>query len=621
VGRGAATFVLSITSLMAAPARASDMACPAYPPSVRNEWQAALQQERLLKRARIPGPVSSHATETASRIAGKAEIAPQVPRNNFVDDLLFAKMEADGIQPAPLVGDAEFLRRVSLDLTGRIPAPEAIRAFLADSRPDKRDRIVDDLLASDAYVDYFTLYFGNRFQVTSRYYNYIGIPGRTLFHELLRDFLRRDRPFDDLARELIAASGDSYRVGAVNFIVRGIQQGDPVQDTWDALTNTITTQFLGVQTQCVSCHDGAHHLEPINLHLARRRRTELFGISAFLSRLKTTELAVDANNQQVRVVVADESIGTYHGVVDPMNPGPRPPRIGLYEPTYFFGGGKPVTGEWRKELARLVTRDRQFARAAVNYLWAHFFRAGIVDPPEAWDMDRIDAANPPPAPWPLQPSHPELLEELADDFIRGGYRLKPLIRRLVTSSGYQLSVRHPQGPRPELSRYFARQRPRRLLPEELYDALNAASGLEVSLPVTGGAAVSRAVQLPDPYEPQDRNVHRLLVSFGRGDWWRTPRSLETSVVRVLTLMNDGQVNQRTFGSSQGAAATRVARLAASGRPERDLVDDLFLASIGRAPSPAEVEVALGYRAGRTLETWLSDLQWALFNKVDFIFNQ
>lgn len=154
-----------------------------------------------------------------------------LPRANYVDDFLFHKMAADGVLPAPLTNDTEFLRRVTLDLTGRIPTPDEVRAFLADTRPDKRSKKIDALLSSDAFVDSFTLYWGNRFQVTSRYYNYIGLAGRTLFHALLRDFVKDDRSFRDLAPEPITATGASDRVGAVNFIVRGFQQGDPVQDT------------------------------------------------------------------------------------------------------------------------------------------------------------------------------------------------------------------------------------------------------------------------------------------------------------------------------------------------------------------------------------------------------
>jgi hypothetical protein len=331
-------------------------------------------------------------------------------------------------------------------------------------------------------------------------------------------------------------------------------------------------------------------------------------------------VAADANGQTLRILVSDDASGAYHGVVDPQNPGPRPTRRGVYEPEMFLNGARPTTGEFRKELARLVTQDRQFARAAVNYLFAYLFRAGIVDPPEAWDLDRLDVRSPPPEPWALQPSHPQLLEALADDFIAGGYRIRPILRRLAVSSAYQISSTYPGTWRPEYARLFAKQTPRRLTPEELYDAVALATATQAPLPTSAGVSVERAVQLPDANEPTGhRSAPGVLTSFGRGDWWRTPRSLETSVIRVLFLMNDGNVVQRTFGSSRGYASTRVAQLATSPKADPELVDELFLSTLGRFPTAAEVSTSMGHRSGRPREDWLSNLQWALLNTPDFLF--
>lgn len=135
----------------------------------------------------------------------------------------------------------------------------------------------------------------------------------------------------------------------------------------------------------------------------------------------------------------------------------------------------------------------------------------------------------------------------------------------------------------------------------------------------------RAVELPDPVEPygdgRGNPIGNLLTSFGRGDWFQRPRSLETSVIRILTMMNDGNIVQRTFGSQRGLASSRVAQLAASGRPERELVDELFLATLGRFPTSGEVDIVTKRRSGHALEDWLADIQWALVNKAEFIFNE
>jgi hypothetical protein len=590
---------------------AAEGVCPLYP-----------REERVAHQRRLLDERAAAGFSSAAKKTGRARFA--VPASaNFIDDYIFGKMSADGVEPAPLADDAEYLRRVMLDLTGQIPTPEQVEQFLADSSSAKRAVLVDSLIASPAFVDYWTLYFGNRFQVTANYYQLIGIPGRNLFHRYIRDMIAEDRPFSDFATELITATGDTHRAAPGNFIMRGIQQGDPVQDTWDTLTNAITTEFLGIQTQCVSCHEGRRHLEEINLYLTNRRREEFMQLSAFMARMQVTEVSVDAFNQQRKGIIADLPTGVYHGIVSQQNPGARPPRVGTYEPVYMFTGERPRSGAWRREFARLLVNDRQFARATVNYLWAHFFRVGIVDPPIGWDLARIDPANPPPAPWTLQPSHPELMEALAEEFIGSGYRLRPIIRLMAQSAAYQLSSRYEGEWKPAYARYFAKHFPRRLTPEEAYDALARATLTETPMYVEGfDEPLLRAIQLPDPSEPRfTGSVSSILTALGRGDWWRLPRSSEGSVVQALYMMNDSNINSRTFGLSRNPSPgfTRVARLTASPVPDEELVRQLFLATLGRRPTEAEMATAIRNRRP-SREDWLTDIQWALINKTEFGFN-
>ncbi|MBI1791621.1 MAG: DUF1553 domain-containing protein [Acidobacteria bacterium] len=586
-----------------------DLHCPAYPSSQRQAHRARLELERS-------------AWQLAQRRRASAPLRPAAAVS-FIDDRLFSRMAADGVEPAPASSDTEFLRRIRLDLTGRIPAPEEVERFTRDAGPGKRAALIDALLASPEFVDYWTLWFGNLFEVTSAYYNLIGIPGRNRFHQFLRDFVERDLPYTEAATALITATGDSHETGPPNFVMRGIQFSEPIQDTWDEITNKITTSFLGVQTQCVSCHNGRDHLEPINLYLSRKRREDFYRQAAFVSRMSILEVPVDARNQQRKGILFDRAAGAYHVVlVDPNNPGVRPARRGgPYSAAYMFSGDTPRSEAWRAELARLLTEDRQFARATVNYLWAHFFRAGIVDPPNGWDLARISPDNPPPAPWTLQPSHPELLEELADEFIAVGYRIRPIIRRMVESNAYQLSSRYPGAWRPEYALYFARQTPRRLSAEELYDAVTAATATAAPMFVEGFPnPLWRATQLPDPTEPRNEpEIQVFLRTFGRGDWWRTPRSAAANVVQALYLMNDLMVNYRTFGWTERNGNSRVAQLAASNASDEEAVKQLFLAGLGRTPTPEETASAIRAKKG-TREVWLSDIQWVVLNKVEFLFN-
>jgi len=583
--------------------------CPLYPTPTRLRWESARTQEKEFARF-----AATHSSTPRP---------PAIPSANFIDDHIFSKMAAAGIQPAPLSSDTEFLRRLMLDLTGRIPSPDQVREFTASQDGSKRLQLIDSLLGSPAYTGYWTLYFSNRFQVTSGYYNLIGIDGRNLFHNYLRDFIQRDRPYDQFARELIAASGDTHRFAPPNFIMRGIQQGDPIQDTWDTLTNAVTSQFLGVQTQCVSCHDGRRFLDDINLYLTSKRRTDFMRQSAFFSRMVIQEVGVDAFGQQRKGVITDLPSGVYHGQVNPNNPGARPPRAGAYEPSYLFTEEQPASGEWRRELARIITADRQFARAAVNYLWEHFFRTGIVNPANAWDLARINPQRPPPAPWTLQPTHPELLEALADFFINNGYRLRPVIRLIVESSAYQLSSKYEGQWRPEYSRYFAKHFPRRLSAEEIYDAMAAATGTEAPMSVIGfDNPIERAVDLPDPTEPRTSfSIRTFLTRFGRGDWWQLPTTAEGSTVQVLFLMNDFTVVERTLFSRP----TRVSRLLASTFSDDEAVTELFLATLGRPPTSLERETLRQNRSpsanpAERREFWLSDIAWALLNRAEFLFN-
>jgi len=590
---------------------AADGGCPLYPREQRLAFQRRLESERAAAQ------ISARA-----RTTGRLRTAAPAP-NNFIDDHIFGKMAADGIEPAPLSTDAEFLRRVYLDLTGAIPPPAKVEEFLSSNSPSKRAEVIDALIESPAFVDNWAHYFANRFQVTSAYYQLIGIPGRNLFHGYLRRLIEADRPFDAFATELITATGDTHRVAAGNFIMRGNQQGDPIQDTWDALTNEITTQFLGIQTQCVSCHDGRRHLEPINLYLAVRRREEFMRMSAFMSRMQVTEVNVDAFNQQRKGIITDLPDGVYHGIVSPQNPGSRPARVGTYTPQYMFTGEQPSSGAWRKEFARLIVNDRQFARATVNYIWARFFQVGIVDPPFSWDMARLDSKNPPPEPWTLQPSHPALIEALATEFIRGGYRLRPIIRLIAKSAAYQLSSEYAGEWKPAYAIYFAKHFPRKLSAEETYDAIAAATMTETPMYVEGfDEPLLRAIQLPDPTEPRYTNsVLTMLTAFGRGDWWRLPSLTDGSVVQSLYLMNDSNVNNRTFGLSRGNqwSSTRVATLLTSQLSDADSIRQLFLSTLGRPPT--DVESAIIMRNRRTSrEDWFTDIQWSLINKTEFRFN-
>ena len=226
-------------------------------------------------------------TVTAGALTG---VTRHIRRVNYVDDEIFGALDAAKIVPAPLSSDAEFLRRVTLDLTGRIPDASTVTAFLADPSSDKRNRMIDALLVSDAFVDRWAFYYDELFQNTAfastgRLYP----TGRNAWHAYFQDAVRSHKPWDVMARELIAATGDTTGAGPANFLARGIQTNGPGQDTLDNLAASTGAIFLGEYAIfCTSCHNGAGHLDSINLWGSTVRRQDFWGMSAFYSRVSIT---------------------------------------------------------------------------------------------------------------------------------------------------------------------------------------------------------------------------------------------------------------------------------------------------------------------------------------------
>ena len=544
-------------------------------------------------------------------------------RSNFIDQRLFAKMAADNVQPAAPASDAEFLRRVTVDVTGRIPTPEAAEAFLSSSDPDKRANLIDSLLDSDAYSNQLTLFFLNKFRVT-RNHESISVLARNTFYEFVRGFVKADRPYNQFVRELLAANGEVDTQPGTQFFARWMDVNGPIQDSWDDITDKITTTFMGFKTECVSCHNGRAHLEKINVWLSRRTRQQFWQTSAFLSRMYYIRWSDDPIGFRPRIILIDRDYGSYSGAVNPSNPGNRPARTSaVVEPQFVLNQARPKSENWRADLGEIITSDKQFARATVNHLWANFFGHGIVDPPEAWDFTRTDPSVTPPEGFPSQNSHPELLEDLADFFIRNNYQLKPLIRQMLASDAYQLSSRYEGEWQPVFVRYFAKFEPRRLSAESLYDSLVTATRTEQPMTFAGMAnALQYANQLPDAAEPStDFRVVDFLNQAGRGNWTTIERSEEPTILGLLFSMNETQVVQRSLGTSSAAISSRnqVLRIDSLPITDEEAIRKMYIATLTRWPSEAEMATVLRYRSGPRAQ-WLSDLQWALLNKLDFTFN-
>ncbi len=326
-----------------------------------------------------------------------------------------------------------------------------------------------------------------------------------------------------------------------------------------------------------------------------------------------------------RALLLDQVTGSYNGAVPPSSPGVRPLRtISDLPPTYLFTGEEPGLPNWRAEFARLVTTDRQFARAQVNYLWAYLFRNGIVDPPNDWDLRRTDGTQELPPGWAPQNIQPGLLEELADEFIQSGYSLRKSLRLLTNSTVYQLSSSYPTGMwRSGYEDYFAKSNPRRLSAEELVDAVAVATDTVQPIQLNGMTEpIYFAEQLPDSNEPSNSpTMGQLLDRLGRGKRTDTsPRVVRPELLGLLSYQNTAELVARTQASSQGDLLNRATRLAALGLTDEEIVRRLFIATLSRYPTPDEINVVLARRGNNRLQ-WLSDLQWVLVQKLEFIFLQ
>ncbi|MBI4472900.1 MAG: DUF1549 domain-containing protein, partial [Acidobacteria bacterium] len=342
--------------------------CPAYPAS---KW--SFNPETLAEKAEFQNQMM---VQLAASVPGRDVFGATV-RQNFVDEHIFSRLESEGIQPANLAGDEEFIRRIYLDLTGRLPDYDKVISFLDDQSTNKRDRLIDELLNSEAFIDRWTFWLNEVIRNTSSYAN-VTIQGRNALHFYIRDAIERNVPYNVLVSDLIKGSGSARSNGPATFVLRSYSAADPLHDSWDDFTANTMSAFLGITSLCVSCHDGARHLEAINTYLAERKRREFWQQAAFVSQMTITRIPLDGSNRIVDYEIEDRPGGAYHTRV---TGGQRPLRSGgPYSPVYMLSGDAPRTSGYRAELARILTSDIQFARATANRVWAHLMGVGIVDP-------------------------------------------------------------------------------------------------------------------------------------------------------------------------------------------------------------------------------------------------
>jgi hypothetical protein len=549
-----------------------------------------------------------------------------VPIRNYIDQYIFQKMERDGIPSAGLATDTEFLRRITLDLTGRIPEPDAIRRFVKDDDPAKRDKAIDALMTTPylkhlvrdefPFVDRWTYFFGDLFRNGVAQLG----KGRNLFHDYLYMALLMNVPYDQLVREMLTARTRSNWLDApANFLVRDHVDDDSMperinnEDSYDEAAITSSKLFLGVNLECVSCHNGERHLEKINLWLSGVHRDQMWRQAAFFSQMR---------------IGRPYGIGQEFFLMDTGRgydyKAPSVMRIPRYKadvsPEFLLTRERPKPGErWRDAYARMLTSNPQFARATVNLIWAELLGVGIVDPPFDFDLARQDPSNPPPAPWTIQPTHPELLDALAKDFVGHNYDLRYLIRLIATSSAYQLSAHFDGEWKEAYAPYFARRFVRRLPAEAVCDAISQATGIFNDIPVADSSLKVKYVmqtRSPEDLGGKDlQSIRDLLVSFGQSNRDKGEKDPSGNMVQTSVLLNGTFVKDR-IRMREGGRLWKALHHDPALSPEQ-IAEEMFLAFLSRFPRQEEKAIAVKLLEARNSEA-MEDLAWSLINKIEFI---
>lgn len=567
-------------------------------------------------------------TKAAAKLAGACLLlfllaspilrAANPARVNFIDEEIQAQW---GDRPsANLSNDAEFYRRLSLDLTGRIPSADQIRAFVGDPSPDKRNAAIEQMLQTAEFADRWSKWMLDLMHNAHNVYR--GFPGRNGFLVWLRDQIAQKQRLDDIVTRVLTATGNNYDTinAGTNFFLVTPPAG-PAQDTYDLVFARAATSFLGMgHYDCLLCHNGRGHLDGISSWGARSTRKQAEQMSAFFSRYSHERTPLGGFYHDSSLIT-DLPTGAYDlNTTD----GNRPARLPFGElqqltPAYR-DGSIPATGNWRGEFAQFLTKDPMFARNFANRIWKQMMGVGLAEPIESLDPDRLDPASPPEEPWTFQASHPMLLEKLANSLAQDS-DLRGLVRLIAQSSTYQLSSAAIPGVNfADADQLYLHHRSWRLDAEQVHDAVTAATGVPATYRLrTMDGYVDPpehwAMRLPGSIHVEETDDATLdfLSSFFPGDGNLLPRSSSSSVMQELNLMNSPFVTNRlkVAGSPTLQAAMNDGDDAA--------IERVFLAFVSRLPSDAERAQAKDYltKAANRQEA-IEDIAWTCVNLPEFL---
>lgn len=499
------------------------------------------------------------------------DVYAKLPRHNFIDDLVWKKLQLLAITPADPVDDARLLRRLYLDVIGVLPTPEETRAYLADTSSDKRARLIDRLLDRPEYADHWA----NKWADLLRPNPYrVGIKAVLNYDNWIRDSFRHNKPYDQFVREILTAQGSTWHNGPATFFR---DRRAP-----DEITSMVSQLFLGIRLECAKCH---HH------PFEKWGQEDYFGLAAYFARVshKGTGLSPPISGGEEMIVVAKSGQVNHPLTGQPLSPKP------------LFGTAPQIVDgqDPRESLADWLTSPENtfFAEVAANRVWADLMGRGLVDP-----IDDLRATNP--------PANAPLLRALADEFRRQKFDFKQLIRTIASSYVYGLSSQ-PNERNVADNRNFSRHYRTRLRAEVLHDAVCQITGVPTKFEA-----------MPIGSHANQIWTHRVdstfLDTFGRPDPNRDPpcERVETATVtQVLHLMNASSLHQKVTDDDG-----RAKQLADSNLTPEQIVEELYLRIYCRLPDADERRVAIELfsATGITRRQAIEDLMWALLNTPEFV---
>jgi hypothetical protein len=492
---------------------------------------------------------------------------PRPPRHNFIDEHVFSKLEKLNIQPAPLSSDAEFLRRVYLDVAGKLPTEAEARAFLASSHPAKRTQLIDHLLAQPEFAELWALKFAELTRAGTRE---AGAKGGRIVYDWFRRAFAANRPYSEIVTSLLLSQG-AHLFGSAPSSFYNISFDS---NAADHATN-ISQIFLGVRIECAKCHN--HPWE-------KWTQDDFYGFAAFFARVAVKEVY---ENDENATVYNEEGVVTHPKTKKPVTPKYLDGPLETDEPD------KDI----RADLARWLTRPDNpfFARAAVNRVWKHYMGRGLVE-----EVDDFRVTNP--------PTNPALLDALAADFTRSKFDFRRLIRSILLSRAYQLSALPNPSNRTDTINY-SRFALRRLMAETLSDAISQVTAVPTRFP--GYPPGTRALQV------YSGAGSYMLSAFGRLNRdIICERDTQPDIAQTMHLISGDTIQKKL------TAPGNIVDQWTSGPPQspESLAESLFLRSLSRFPTPAEKAALLSSLAGPDRKAALQDALWAILNSKEFLYN-